>query len=162
MSNFRKSIEIVLKHEGGYVNDPKDAGGETKFGISKRSYPHLDIKKLTRQQAIDIYKKDFWDVNRFEEIVSDDVATKLFDTTVNTGSVPAIKMAQRVCNILTNSKLKVDGIIGSKTISVVNSIGEKEFLEQFRELQKLHYEKIVLKDSSQKRFLEGWLKRAAS
>jgi hypothetical protein len=54
---FNQAIENVLKNEGGYVNDPYDPGGETIFGISKRIYPHLDIKNITRNQAIDIYKK---------------------------------------------------------------------------------------------------------
>lgn len=162
MANFRKAIEIVLKHEGGYVNDPLDAGGETNFGISKRSYPNLNIKRLTRQEAIDIYKRDFWDKNRLEEIKSDDVATKLLDTIVNIGASPNAKIVQRVCNILTGSRLNVDGIMGTKTLTLVNTIDEQKFLEQFRELQELHYRKIVLKNPSQKKFLEGWLVRAAS
>ena len=57
---FRDYIERVLSHEGGYVNDPRDPGGETRWGISKRSYPHVDIKRLTRDDAIAIYERDFW------------------------------------------------------------------------------------------------------
>lgn len=162
MANFKKAIAIVLKHEGGYVNDPVDAGGETNFGISKRSYPNLDIKRLTRQQAIDIYKRDFWDKHRLEEIKSDAVATKLLDTIVNIGPSSNAKFVQRVCNILADSRLAVDGVMGSKTLTLVNTIDEKKFLEQFRELQELHYKKIVMKDSSQQKFLAGWLVRAAS
>lgn len=59
--NFERSIAFVLRHEGGYVNDPRDPGGETKFGISKRAYPALDIKSITEEQAKGIYKRDYWD-----------------------------------------------------------------------------------------------------
>ena len=59
-SSFDLAIPIVLENEGGYVNDPADPGGETKYGISKRSYPALDIKNLTVEQATAIYLRDFW------------------------------------------------------------------------------------------------------
>src|SRR5690606_2973445 len=58
---FLHAVEVVLEHEGGYVHDPHDPGGETKFGISKRQYPDLDIANLTREQAIEIYRRDWWD-----------------------------------------------------------------------------------------------------
>ena len=53
-------VKKVLKHEGGYVNDPSDPGGETKYGISKRAFPDLDIKNLTEEQAILIYYDEYW------------------------------------------------------------------------------------------------------
>ena len=56
--DYKEIISKVLEHEGGYVNDPKDLGGETNFGITKRWYPDLDIKNLTKEDAIEIYKKD--------------------------------------------------------------------------------------------------------
>ena len=57
---FKDGIIQVLHHEGGYVNAPQDPGGETKFGISKRAYPNVDIKNLSRKQAIKIYYDDYW------------------------------------------------------------------------------------------------------
>ena len=57
---FQRCILFVLDQEGGYVNDPRDPGGETNFGISKRSYPDVDIRALTKPQAIEIYRKDYW------------------------------------------------------------------------------------------------------
>ena len=51
LTTFNNIIEVVLKHEGGYVNDPKDLGGETKYGITKRFYPDVDIKNLTKEKA---------------------------------------------------------------------------------------------------------------
>jgi len=58
---FNKAIKFILNAEGGYVNHPKAPGGETKYGISKKSYPNYDIKNLTEEEAITIYKRDFWD-----------------------------------------------------------------------------------------------------
>ena len=57
---FDDIIKVVLKHEGGYVNDPKDPGGETNFGIAKRSHPDVDIENLTEDEAKDIYKEHYW------------------------------------------------------------------------------------------------------
>ena len=57
---FDQAIEVILKHEGGYANNPNDSGGETKYGISKRSYPELNIRGLTRDYAKKIYEQDFW------------------------------------------------------------------------------------------------------
>lgn len=61
---FQRAIPTVLKFEGGYVNHPADPGGETNFGITKRGYPDLDIKNLTKEQAREIYRKDYWQKNK--------------------------------------------------------------------------------------------------
>ena len=61
LTTFDEIIEITLEHEGGYVHDPKDLGGETNFGIAKRFYPDVDIKKSYKEEAKEIYKKDYWD-----------------------------------------------------------------------------------------------------
>ena len=58
--SFAKSLNFVLKWEGEYSNDPSDPGGETKYGISKRAYPELDIKSLTKEDAARIYYRDYW------------------------------------------------------------------------------------------------------
>lgn len=60
MTPFQYGIKFVLDHEGGYVNDPKDLGGETKYGISKRTFPDVDIKNLTLAQAQEIYRTYYW------------------------------------------------------------------------------------------------------
>ena len=84
MSNFEAAFEIVVGVEGGYVNDPDDPGGETKYGISKRMYPSLDIANLTREQAQSIYLQDYW--NRCKcDTLSWEWALCLFDCAVNQG-----------------------------------------------------------------------------
>ena len=83
MSKFDEIIEGVLKHEGGYVNDPTDLGGETNFGITKRFYPDVDIKNLTEEGAKEIYKKDYWDKNKVDDL-PDDLKHIYFDMCVLT------------------------------------------------------------------------------
>lgn len=91
--NFNKAIEFVLKWEGGYSNNPADPGGETKFGISKRAYPNLNIASLTKEQAVAIYRKDYWEkcgCDRLEYPL--DVI--VFDTAVNCGVQRALTWLQ--------------------------------------------------------------------
>jgi lysozyme family protein len=80
---FDAAVRSVLKHEGGYINDSRDSGGETAFGISKRSYPHLDIQALTPEDAIDIYWRDYW--SQVPEHLPDDVRWFAFDVCVHSG-----------------------------------------------------------------------------
>jgi lysozyme family protein len=94
MADFETAYDRVMGHEAGYVNDPNDPGGETKWGISKRSYPHLDIKSLTREDARAIYRRDFWQRIRADKL-ADGVAYQLFDFAVNSGIETAIRYLQR-------------------------------------------------------------------
>lgn len=110
--NFDKAFEIVIGHEGGYVNDPRDPGGETKYGISKKAYPYADIKNLTIDQAKEIYKRDYWD--RLEaDRLPDSVRLMVFDCGVNCGLTASKKILQRAAGT------KDDGIIGPKTMMAV-------------------------------------------
>lgn len=94
MADFDTAYDRVMGHEAGYVNDPNDPGGETKWGISKRSYPHVDIKGLTREDARAIYRRDFWQRIRADKL-ADGVAFQLFDFAVNSGMETAIRYLQR-------------------------------------------------------------------
>jgi lysozyme family protein len=82
--SFEKAVAFVLTWEGGYSDDPDDAGSETNFGISKRAYPHLDIKNLTKEEAINIYFNDYW-LKAGCDALEDKLATIVFDTAVNLG-----------------------------------------------------------------------------
>lgn len=160
MADFRLAIPQLLKREGGYVNNPKDYGGETKYGISKRSYPELDIANLTETDAIAIYKRDYWDKMRLDEITSQPIADELFDTGVNAGWNRAIKFLQESLNLLTGSTLAVDGLVGSKTITATNEYRyTKALVTVLNGLQFEHYRKIVERDPSQRQFLRSWLSR---
>lgn len=114
---FSIAIDRVLGLEDGYVNNPADPGGETKWGISKRSYPHLDIANLTRDEAIAIYRRDFW-----ERIGGDSlrrgVAYQLLDFAVNSGIETAVRMLQRVAGVAE------DGHIGPITSAALAAMSE--------------------------------------
>ena len=95
--NFDDIIEVVLHHEGGYVNDPDDPGGETNFGIAKRSHPDVDIANLTKDGAKEIYKEHYWDRNKVEDL-PEDLRHIYFDMCVNQGRGRAVKIMQRAAN----------------------------------------------------------------
>lgn len=84
MSNFDSAFGIIVGVEGGYVNDPKDPGGETRFGISKRRYPNEDIKNLTLDRAKFLYKRDYWNSNGCDPMPWEQ-ALLVFDSAVNGG-----------------------------------------------------------------------------
>lgn len=98
MASFDVIFDRTLGHEGGYVNNPKDPGGETNWGISKRSYPSLDIKNLTREAAKAIYKRDFW-IPLNADKLHPAVAYQLFDFAVNSGIYTAIRYFQRALGV---------------------------------------------------------------
>jgi lysozyme family protein len=113
--NFDQAFELLIGHEGGYVNHPKDPGGETKFGISRRAYPNEDIAGLTLDRAKLIYARDYWEpagCNEWPEAIRFDV----FDVAVNSGVGTAIKMVQRACFA------EVDGVAGPKTRLAVKAM----------------------------------------
>lgn len=92
------AIARVLDHEKGYSNKKSDKGGETNFGISKRAYPHLDIKNLTKAQAEVIYMRDYW--NPLPQKLPNAVLFQLLDFAVNSGQSTAIKHLQHICGAL--------------------------------------------------------------
>ena len=96
--NFDTAFDRLMAHEGGYVNDPKDPGGETKWGVSKRSYPDLDIKNLTKDDAKAIFRKDFWDRINGDK-VPDGVAWQLADFAYHSGPETAVRYYQRALGV---------------------------------------------------------------
>jgi lysozyme family protein len=96
--NFDIVFDRVIGIESGYSNNPNDPGGETKYGISKRSYPDLDIKNLTREQAKEIYLRDFW--NRLEmDSLPESIVYQLFDFAINSGVSTSIRYFQRALGV---------------------------------------------------------------
>jgi lysozyme family protein len=96
--DFNIAFDRGITHEQGYVNDPKDPGGETNWGISKRSYPNIDIKNLSKEGAKEIYKRDFWDLIKADKL-HDGVAWQLFDFAINSGIQTAIRYYQRALGV---------------------------------------------------------------
>src|SRR5690606_31248043 len=128
---FLRAVEVVLQHEGGYVNDPRDPGGETKFGISKRQYPDLDIASLTREQAIEIYRRDWWQRYGYDRLQDDAVATKLLDMAVNMGPATAHRLLQEALVSL-GHPVAVDGILGPQTLAAANRADPRRLLQVLR------------------------------
>lgn len=160
MADFKKAIGMILKHEGGYVFDPDDPGGETNYGISKKSYPDTDIKNLTVDDAKEIYKRDFWDKIRLDEITKQNIASKLFDMAVNMGRSRAVKIVQDAVSKYSH-EIAVDGIIGSQTIGAINSVKHSPaFLKLIVSLRIMRYIEIIEKRPASKKYLAGWLIRA--
>ena len=142
------AVDITLGFEGGYVNDPNDAGGETKYGISKKAYPDVDIKNLTIEQAREIYKRDYWDRCKCA-FMPDALSIALFDFAVNSGTKRAVMYLQRALNVT------VDGIIGNQTIGACNRLPTKDVFEKF-----IRYRKEYLMGlRTWKYFGNGWGRR---
>jgi len=158
---FLRAVEVVLDHEGGYVNDPRDPGGETKYGISKRSYPELDIANLTREAAIAIYHRDWWQRYGYDRLKDDTVATKLLDMAVNMGPATAHRLLQEALVFL-GYPVAVDGIIGPQTIGAANKADPKRLLQVLRWMAAHHYYRIAATRPQSRAFLVGWLTRAYS
>ncbi len=98
--DFQKAVDDLIDNwEGGYVNDPHDSGGETNFGISKRSYPDMDIKDLTREDAEEIYYRDFWMRPGVQAIADPAMRAKVFNMGVAMGPGVAEHLAIGCHNI---------------------------------------------------------------
>jgi lysozyme family protein len=130
MADFEKAIAFVLKHEGGYVNHPDDPGGETRYGIAKRSHPTVDIKNLTMDGAKGIYLSEYW-IPSGAGNLSDSLAIVHFDTAVNCGAGKA--------------KAILDASKGNA--------------QDYLLLRIKYYSEIIAVKPKQVIFLNGWIKR---
>lgn len=148
--NFDLAFDRLMGHEGGYVNDPNDPGGETNWGISKRSYPDLDIKALTRDQAREIYRRDFWDRIRGDRLY-DGVAFQLFDFAINSGIETAVRKLQRALGVAD------DGHWGPKSQAAAEAMTETDTI------MRLNAERLdfMTRLSNWKHHGAGWARRIA-
>jgi lysozyme family protein len=151
MSLFDEYFERLIGHEGGYVNDPRDPGGETKYGISKRSYPHLDIKNLTLADAKAIYLRDFWQRMQGDRLPAG-IAFDVFDTAVNSGVGTAIRFLQRAVGVAD------DGIVGPLTLAAVQRRDPQGVQARFNG-ERLEF---MAKLSNWDAHGRGWARRVAS
>jgi lysozyme family protein len=118
---FDTVFNRLMGVEGGYSNDPKDPGGETNWGISKRAYPDVDIKGLTRDGAKAIYLRDFW--NRIEaDTLPTSVAYQVFDFGVNSGIETAVRYLQRALGVAD------DGNYGPVSRAAAAAIAEPDLI----------------------------------
>jgi lysozyme family protein len=150
MMDFDRSFEKLIGHEGGYVNHPSDPGGETNFGISKRSYPMEDIKAMTLDRAKDIYRHDFW-APAGCDAVPEPIKFDLFDMAVNSGVRQAIKTLQKAVGT------KEDGLLGGLTLQAASSMSPDRVLMRFNACRLLFMTGLAGWPS----FGKGWARRIA-
>ena len=172
MANFTKAYEKVIINEGGYVNDPKDSGGETFKGVSRvfnptwqgwqiidkfktdKLFPSILYRNLELEKLINMfYKFNYWDKCMLDNIDNQEIAESIFDFGVNAGVKVSSKLAQKICNV------DSDGIIGIKSIDAINSVKPEYFMPYFKIGRIEHYLDCVKNNSNNQKFLYGWIKR---
>lgn len=181
--NFDFCFDILMQHEcrppilpvgGGYVDDPNDKGGRTVYGISTliikrlgikpeelgiKDFSAAEMKKVKIGDAKAFYKKYYWDAHNYGSITNEKVATKICDVSINMGEGRAHMYAQMAANKC-GAKLKVDGILGPKSIEAINKCDPKAWMKEMCALQLQRYRDLVKADPTQAKFLAGWTKRA--
>lgn len=175
MSSFNLFIGKVLGHEGGYVNDPRDSGGETNWGVTvavARAFGYTGpMASMTRDQACAIYKARYWDALRLDDVaaLSEQVAGELFDTAVNQGTGRAGEYLQRALNVLNNGAalyqdIEVDGRVGPITVACLREflarrgqLGVVVMLRALNCLQGAFYINLAETRPKDEAFVFGWL-----
>lgn len=155
---FEKAFINLIEEEKGYVNDPDDRGGETNYGISKRSYPYVDIKNLTLEQAADIYERDFYKPMLCHRYTDDAVAVEVLEQAVNMGKRTVTYFLQ-VSAVAYGCKINIDGKMGRMTLAAVNSMPPKILLHNLRSLAIAFYLNLAKEKPPMKKYLNGWIKR---
>ncbi|MCM8831083.1 MAG: N-acetylmuramidase [Candidatus Omnitrophica bacterium] len=169
MADFEKAFIKILKNEGEYSNHPLDSGGETMYGITKEVAERngWKIENLTIADAKFAYRNFYWNALNCDKIENQRIAEIIFDAGVNCGVKNASKMVQVVLNLLNRNNLNwldliVDGIIGNKTINIINSLSMEDieyFLIFYKCERYIYYRNIALKNPKNEQFLRGWINR---
>jgi lysozyme family protein len=173
MAEFREAFDFMMSHEdaarSGVVTH--DGDGRTRFGICERFYPHLSeafwygSANFALHCASAIYLHDYWDKLRLGQVIDQAVASKLFDMAVNMGRRQATIFAQRAAKGLLFGSAKapeVDGVMGDKTISALNSCPPASLVEALCNLSKIFFQEAADKNPAKAVDLKGWLKRASA
>ena len=143
---------MLLHHEGGYVNHPSDPGGETNLGVTKKVYQEWggtkDMKDLTVEDVAPIYKKNYWDRCKCDDLESG-IDWVVFDWAVNSGTGRSAKAIQKICGAAQ------DGAIGPKTLALINTQNTEYVIEEFGKIRQDFYESLKTFDT----FGRGWTRR---
>ena len=173
MANFREAFQLMIAHEGGYVNDPDDPGGETYKGVARKIHSKWDgwimIDRMKRmsgfpaildkdpelQEAVeDFYEVQFWNRISGSLISEQAVASSIFDFGVNAGTGTSATLAQMVVDS------PADGVIGTDTIEKINAFNPEHFLAAFTVAKIARYVNIVKKRPTSRKYFYGWVIRA--
>ena len=173
MASFDNIFKLIMQHEGGYVNDHNDSGGETYCGISRPNHENWDgwsiidaNKPLAHNQKIignielndmvyHFYKSEVWDKIKGDNIQSQRIADMLADWYTTSGK-HAISAIQKIVGVET------DGVIGLGTVTAINNANESETFEKFKQSRIDFYNGIVANNPNQEKFLQGWINRVNS
>lgn len=148
MTPFERALSIVLGFEGGDSDHPDDPGGLTRFGISQIAHPSVDVRTLTREQAGEIYRAEYWTPMACDEMPGA-IALCVFDSAVNQGRMAAGRMLQTACGAL------VDGTIGPKTLISVHRYPVKLLVRRYQSTRAARY----IATGGFATFGRGWLDR---
>lgn len=187
--SFDKAYELTRKHEGGYVNDPDDLGGETYKGISRKYHPSwpgwgiIDASKSNpdfpqnlaevpglQEMVKNFFKAQFWDLFWGDDVsgLEPDIAYELFDTAVNLGVSRAVAFLQLSLNVFNRNELLypdlvIDGVFGRMTFEALAAYLKKDYLSHLitamNVLQGHHYIEFMTRSSIQEKFARGWFDR---
>ena len=173
MAIFQPAFEKTLRFEGGYVNDPADAGGETYCGISRPNWPNNGIwpvikacnpplkrggfvvganAEKAKQIVADFYRIQFWDDIKADHIASQSVAEYLYDWHVTSGGI-AVRQVQDILDVDT------DGRVGTQTLAAINKAKPQNLFNQMVAVRVQRAHDRVAAKPNQKKFLKGWLNR---
>lgn len=157
---------FILSFEGGFVNNKNDGGSATNKGVTLSTFRMVygndktvsDLKKITDEQWMYIFKKFFWDACRADDIMSQSVANMLVDFAYNSGCGNAIRKIQGVVGV------KVDGILGKNTLNAINDfdLGQWVLFDRLKVARISFLNAIVKNKPSQEVFLKGWLRRVGN
>lgn len=155
MSDFKLAVAKTLTHEGGFVNNPNDSGGPTKYGITQVDMPGVDIADITTEQAETYYSEHYWKPF-YSEILSQLVGEKLFDMGVLFGVGTAAGLLQLSLGI------PVDHSFGPDTLNHVNQADEASLLKTYKANLVTHTFNIATANPKDRVFLVGWANRINS
>lgn len=161
MASAKKAIPNILRFEGGFSNHPADTGGCTMKGVTIGVYRKYygksmsceDLKRITDDQWYHIFRAGYWDRLNGDKIENQSIADLCIDMCWGSGTVTAIRKIQR-CLGTTD-----DGIVGPKTLALLNGPDRKEIHRKLWEMRKIWFENIVQNNPKKKCFLKGWLNR---
>jgi len=159
MADFRKAVGSLrggglIQREGGHVVDPDDPGGETKFGISKRSYPALNIADLTEEDARDIYFSDFWTPAGCDGMPQI-VAEVVLDFAVTSSVRRSVRALQQAAGVT------IDGVVGPRTLAAVAAAADL-VAARFTLIRVAYYAELATKQKKNQKYLAGWIRRSAA
>ena len=157
---FEDCLARILKHEGGYSNDPLDSGGRTNLGVTQRVWEEFvghpvteaDMKALTPEKIAPMYKLKYWNPS-YCEVLPKGLDYVVFDFAVNAGTGRSVKTLQQAIGCV------ADGVIGPKTMAVINDANPKDLIAKFSDARADFYQGIVARKPDQARFIKGWLNR---